>query len=118
MSQNCCSICFEKLNTNDKINIFNCKHKHHKKCIKKWNGSCPNCRANRKIEYNSKSKEFMINFKKIHNQIPENLNRIYNKYWKNEICLRENHNILYFKPYGVLGICENCYTIETFNLMH
>lgn len=118
MSQKCCSICLENINPIDKINTFNCKHIHHKNCIKNWNGNCPDCRATRIIEYNLKGKEFMKNFKKIHNQIPTNLNRIYNKYWENTICLTENHNILYFKPYGVVGICENCYTTETFNLMH
>lgn len=38
-----CSICFE--NVSEHNYKFTCRHVFHSKCIEKWKGSCPNCRA-------------------------------------------------------------------------
>ncbi len=43
-----CSICLQKFNKSDKINILICKHQYHENCIKEWlvnNNSCPLCRS-------------------------------------------------------------------------
>ena len=43
-----CSLCLDKISGCHKYK-FKCKHIFHENCIKKWSGSCPNCRASRKV---------------------------------------------------------------------
>ena len=42
-----CSICLENLNENEGTKAYVCSHLYHRECINNWNGSCPECRANR-----------------------------------------------------------------------
>lgn len=46
--ENNCVICLDKFIKSDEINILDCKHYYHMKCLKIWlleyNNSCPICR--------------------------------------------------------------------------
>ena len=57
-----CSICIEKIKNNE-CSPFTCNHMFHKKCILKWNGSCPYCRSQRIDENAIKQIETEYNIK-------------------------------------------------------
>lgn len=43
-----CSICWEKLDEDNKHFWWKCGHSFHESCIQKWEGNCPNCRQSKK----------------------------------------------------------------------
>lgn len=130
-----CSICFECVNVNEGTKAYTCKHLYHANCINNWNGNCPTCRAQRltstlRIITNSSSDNNSTNdlpsitdesiegFKRCHQIVPTNFHNIYHQKWKKNDCVRYSHNLIFLKPYGVVGICENCKIIQCFNLSH
>jgi len=116
MNSHCCSICLENIYFVEEEKIFSCNHYFHEKCIKTWNGSCPNCRANR---ITIGSNDFGENLLKIYPQISvSNIRSIYYNKWQKQECIKEYHKISFVRTYGVVGICETCSNIECFNLMH
>ncbi len=119
---NTCSICLEEIKISDSFQKWNCSHRFHKECTKFWNKSCPLCRTIERInEVNCINKKNVLNLKKlkqINNIIPEEYQCIYKDLWNDKVCLRNNHSIWLFNPYGVIGICEDCNTIQNFLRMH
>ena len=49
---------------------------------------------------------------------PTAIKQIYLNNWKDLDCIRNQHTMMCCQPYGVLLICEDCNTIQTFNHMH
>lgn len=108
------SICFEQLENGKLcVEIYDCEHSFHKECIDKWSqksNTCPNCRSNIiNVKCNSFDKECIKNMSKI----PNNLHKYIDMWPIN--CIRNNHNVFFRKVSGVIGICEDCDTIMTFN---
>lgn len=130
-----CSICLEHLNPNEGIKIYHCTHLYHTNCINNWNGNCPDCRSQRlpstlgittnysinnqsTSELPSITDESIEGFKRCHQRIPTNFHFIYHQKWKKNDCVSYNHNLIFLKPYGVVGICEDCKIIQCFSLIH
>ena len=130
-----CSICLEHLNPNEGIKIYQCTHLHHPNCINNWNGNCPYCRSqrlpstlriitNHSIDNQSTSElptiteESIEGFKRCNQRVPTNFHNIYHQTWKKNDCVTNNHNLIFLKPYGVVGICEDCKIIQCFSLSH
>lgn len=122
-----CSICLEHLNDNEDTKPYQCTHLYHYNCINKWYGNCPTCRAekisttltnNNTMDLSDISDESIERFKRCHQRVPTNFHNIYHQKWKKNDCVRHNHNLIFLKPYGVLGICEDCKIIQCFNLSH
>jgi hypothetical protein len=108
-----CVVCHEKMIDIKSIcNKYNCSHSFHKKCIINWRGSCPLCRSIKKEVIQSHP------FKGIVRNVPEQFISIYMNKWKNIECKQNNHSIFFKQPYGVIGVCETCTTIQAFNLSH
>lgn len=114
----CCSICLENVCESDDNSIkqFNCNHIHHIKCLKKWSGSCPDCRSTHKTSL--KGTDYIKLLKSIHKHVPKENQQIYLKSWEKKECITQNHKITFLKPYGVIGFCECCSSIQAYNLMH
>jgi|UniRef100_A0A6C0CYZ7 hypothetical protein len=124
-----CSICLEYLNENEDTKPYQCTHLYHSNCINNWHGNCPTCRAekssttltnnnNNTRNLSDISEESIEGFKRCHQRIPTNFHFIYHQKWKKNDCVRYNHNLIFLKPYGVVGICEDCKIIQCFNLSH
>ena len=113
-----CLICFEVINENDKFKKWNCKHYFHKECIKNWNKNCPTCRCTSLCLPTNEVKEnpyFNIrHFKSFAKEISSNK---YINFWKKRDCIRSNHNLTFHQTYGVIGVCETCQTVQSFNLI-
>jgi hypothetical protein len=52
------------------------------------------------------------------NYLEQHLIPMYKNVWKDRDCVDQNHSLWFFKPYGVICICENCNTVQTFNRIH
>ena len=124
-----CSICLEHLNENEDTKPYQCTHLYHSNCINNWHWNCPTCRAekssttltnnnNNTRNLSDISEESIEGFKRCHQRIPTNFHFIYHQKWKKNDCVRYNHNLIFLKPYGVVGICEDCKIIQSFNLSH
>ena len=122
-----CSICLEHLNQNEGIKTYQCTHLYHRECINNWNGNCPTCRAekisttltnNNTRNLSDITDESIQSFKRCHQNVPTNFHNIYHQTWKKNDCLRHNHNLIFLRPYGVVGICEDCKIIQCYNLSH
>jgi len=129
-----CPICYDPLteNNSDCVRKWNCSHKFHKECIQSWNNGCPLCRTTQLLtQYNTRrnsgSNTNKINptnildvnkMKTMYNYVPEQHKNIYLNTWKYRCCIRDNHNIMFIQPYGVLGICEDCNIIQCYNVKH
>ena len=116
-----CSLCLSEI-LNHEMNIFKCNHIFHEDCIKKWNGSCPNCRAVRNTKLSVSQNQFLNTYKIKYNQKIEvstgfvNEDRIYTgtftsffKHGPNEFVQLTNVN-LYIKK-------ELVKKIEYFNIL-
>ena len=114
----CCSICLENIPVNNlnTIKQFECNHEHHITCIKEWNGNCPDCRSKRKNRL--ESIDYINSLKSIHQKVPQNFEKKYREKWTKETCIKQNHKLTFLKTYGVIGLCESCYKIQAYNLMH
>jgi hypothetical protein len=111
-----CGICLNQMKHHEKYQQFECSHYFHKKCIHKWNRSCPICRNS---SYKNKTHHVDISgFRDMPNEVPFEYHHIYLKTWKKEECIRNNHHIIFRRPYGVFGACETCGYFQPFNLSH
>jgi hypothetical protein len=122
-----CSICLECVNENEGTKAYRCKHLYHANCSNKWHGNCPTCRAekisttltnNNTRNLSDITDESIQGFKRCHQNVPTNFHNIYHQTWKKNDCLRHNHNLIFLRPYGVVGICEDCKIIQCYNLSH
>jgi hypothetical protein len=127
-----CPICYDPLTENNSecIQKWNCSHKFHRGCIERWNKGCPLCRTlellrpniirqNNRTNKINPLNTFDVNIMKtIHREVPEEYKSKYTTTWNDKCCIRENHNMLFIQPYGVLGICEDCNIIQCYCLNH
>ena len=120
MSQLVCSICLEEIKK-DSTTKWECNHTFHSNCIKNWDISCPCCRNTNKINrVNKINKNNIMSIEglKRNNIILGRNKEIYLNKWNDRECITNNHQILCVRNYGVLAVCEDCNTIQTFNLLH
>jgi|SaaInlV_150m_DNA_4_1039716.scaffolds.fasta_scaffold07248_3 hypothetical protein len=129
---NICSICLDNIEYIDIHKPYQCNHIYHEKCSDLWNRSCPECRAekihitltnnnnnnNNTRDLSELSDESITAWKQSNSSVPIEFHNIYRQTWKKDDCLRYNHNIVFLKPYGVVGICEHCKITQCFNLSH
>jgi len=123
-----CCICLEHLNENEDTKPYQCTHLYHSNCINNWHGNCPTCRAekistiltnnNNTRNLSDISDESIDAFKHNVPKVPINYHNIYHQTWKKNECVRHNHNLIFRRPYGVVGICEDCKIIQCYNLSH
>lgn len=122
---NDCAICFELINKDNLGEIrWLCKHEFHKNCIELWslsgNNTCPLCRSELNIHPppdTTLSNDIIYSYSQLIN-VHMKYRQIYNNNWPYTKCKNENHNIIYVKQFGVIGICTNCRILECFNLEH
>lgn len=126
---NQCAICYDDESNQEFVHKWVCGHKFHSKCIENWHKSCPYCRCEKLDETliqpvswqvtRNPSNILDIEIMKTINPI-ENISKkqIYLDKWKDRYCISNQHNIICCQPHGVLLICEDCNTIQSFNLMH
>ena len=112
-----CSICLNDIKDQDGIKKFKCDHIYHLECINSWNGNCPMCRAEYILKSNQISQNFINGYKRI-SSVPEQFHSLYLSSWNKKQCIDNSHKLIFVKPYGVIGICENCHIIQSFNLRH
>ena len=102
-----CIICYE--NTNEFLEPYKCNHKFHKKCIKKWNKTCPLCRTDKKN-----------NLLTIYPNVKYLNIEPYLKYEKNKYCYSNLHQMYVFQsgipPYGAIVKCYSCNTTRCYNI--
>lgn len=114
-----CCICLENFKTNQGTKVYNCSHQYHKGCTDSWGGNCPLCKASKlPIQSDDFTKELIRGFKENNSYVPEQFHDLYLKSWKKHECITNKHNLIFLRPFGVIGICENCDRIESFNLKH
>jgi hypothetical protein len=128
-----CCICLDTNTAHiETIRKWNCSHKFHAECISNWNHSCPVCRncinmlpisyACEEIRWTiSRNPRCVLNtddMKRLHETVPDEHVHIYKNAWKDQDCIAQNHRMVYLQPYGVIAICEDCDTIQTYCLMH
>lgn len=129
-----CPICYDPFTESNSecIKKWNCTHKFHRRCIQSWDHNCPMCRTTQLLtDYNTRRNSCSIVkkinpvnildiniMKTIHKHVPEEHKSIYRNDWKDRCCIRNNHNILFVQPYGVLGICEDCNIVQSYNVKH
>tara|TARA_B100000902_G_C27286323_1_gene904610 strand:- start:768 stop:1133 length:366 start_codon:yes stop_codon:yes gene_type:complete len=112
-----CSICLNNIEDHEGFKKFKCDHIHHKKCIDSWNGNCPICRVGYELKANKISLDSINGFKR-NSSVPEEFHNLYLSSWNERQCIDNSHKLFFVKPYGVIGICENCHIIQSFNLRH
>jgi len=123
--ENTCCICLD-INTteNEKIQKWKCVHRFHAHCIENWNRSCPLCRITEEVDLppvtwsisrNPRCNLDIREIKMCGTILNEGNERIYREKWKDPDCLSQNHKMLFVRTYGVLGICETCTTIQSYN---
>ena len=127
----CCSICFECLEEDFQIQKWDCSHRFHENCANMWNNGCPMCRTMELVHVEEAEEEItwsisrnpanvldIERMKSMNIYVSNNSIPIYKNEWKDQDCVEQNHNLLFFQPYGVLCICENCNTIQCYNRLH
>uniref|UniRef100_A0A6C0CNY5 RING-type domain-containing protein n=1 Tax=viral metagenome TaxID=1070528 RepID=A0A6C0CNY5_9ZZZZ len=112
-----CSICMENMKNTEKYQKYTCLHFYHKNCIDLWQGACPICRNCEQI-YTEFIHPKAKSFKLVGRSVPIQYYTIYLDNWKRKECLNNNHSIFFRHPYGVIGACETCGTIQAYNLCH
>ena len=118
-----CSICLNDMIDETSIcRKYKCNHYFHKNCIHDWTGNCPLCRAivkpqNFSLNWRTKY-DNIKGFKSLPNDVPSEYINIYLEKWLNNECIKNNHKMFFKHTYGVIGICETCQIIQTFNLSH
>jgi len=131
MDQEICAICLEIMDDDDnKIKKWNCSHYYHRECINYWDSFCPQCKNNEIIQdvvdievtwsicRNPLNVLNIDSMKRNNPRVSTSNVYLYKNLWKDRGCIENNHNILYFQPFGVTVICETCNTIQCFNLLH
>ena len=128
-NMNYCAICHDEENTCEFVRKWKCNHTFHSTCIENWDHSCPYCRCEELDEdliepvswQISRNPTNVLNIDNIRNINPiteTSIKQIYLNKWKDRDCIRNGHTMFCCQPYGVLLICEDCNTIQTFNCMH
>ena len=123
-----CAICYDDESTQEFISKWTCGHKFHSNCIENWHVSCPYCRCEQldkslieSISWQiSTNPTNILDIEKMRtiNIVHGTKTQIYLNKWKDRGCINNNHTLLCCQPSGVLLICEDCNTIQMFNLMH
>jgi len=125
----CCSICFECLEEDFQIQKWDCSHRFHENCANMWNNGCPMCRTmglvhieGEEITWSiSRNRRNGLDIERMKNMnmfLADNLISTYKNVWKDQDCVEQNHNLLFFQSYTVLCICESCNTFQSFNRLH
>ena len=124
MEELCC-VCLETTPTMQKIYKWKCSHSFHEECIKTWDNGCPLCRTMVLIHPTitwtiSRNPTNILNIEhmKTLTNVPVEHQHIYATQWKDRDCIDLNHRLLYIQPHGVIVICEDCNTIQSYRLMH
>ena len=124
-----CSICLDT-EIGECIQKWDCSHRFHSQCASKWNGNCPYCQTSQRIcstvmpnmhHINQHNKRCILDInimKQMYKNVHIRYQDAYKNTWKDRHCIDSNHNIIYVQLYGVLGICEDCDTTQSYNLMH
>ena len=122
--QNKCSICLNNITFYS--TPWTCGHQFHSQCIKTWcqqGKSCPLCRETKKATNGIIKRLTSKVKKKLHSnytyQIDANYSEVITikKYpWDKKKCKADEtaHNVIYTKPYGVLGCCS-CGAVKSYN---
>ena len=123
-----CAICYDDESKDEFIHKWVCGHEFHSNCVKTWHRSCPYCRCEQLDESLIESISWQISTNPTNildiekmrtiNIVHDTKTQIYLNKWKDRGCINNNHTLLCCEPFGVLLICEDCNTIQTFNLMH
>ena len=127
-----CSICFECLDPKQDFQKWNCSHRFHENCVRRWNNGCPMCRTMELIDSDqeeievtwsiSRNPSNVLDLERMKNMnniyLEENLIPMYKNVWKDRDCIDQNHSLWFFKPFAVICICENCNTVQSFNRIH
>lgn len=96
---NDCSICLGSVNVRECDKMYMCEHVFHERCLSKWNGECPNCRAPKK----------QVNIHRRSNGLDITP---YLKYGFVKRCHDNLHALRAFQmstpPYGCCVTCRNC----------
>ena len=127
-NQDVCCICLGTNTTeNEKIQRWVCSHRFHAHCIENWNGCCPLCRTANEIDIppvtwslsrNPRCILDIAQMKMCGAILNDDKKRVYQEKWKDQDCVSQNHELFFIHTFGVLGICETCTTIQSYNLMH
>ena len=100
-----------------------------RECINKWkNSTRPTCRCNILIKNVSSETEnippMRINEKTVldmsvmkHLREPINVHKYINL-WNDKSCITNGHSMFFCHPYGVLGFCENCETVQCYGFLN
>ena len=126
---NDCVICWDCIDKTESYQKWNCSHRFHKKCIESWSNGCPTCRNKNLFnngQYepvtwsNSRNPINVLNLESMKNTniLSVDLEHMYKDVWKDRDCVDQNHKIWYFNNFGVVAICENCNTVQSFNRLH
>lgn len=130
-----CCVCLETNTTSQRICKWECSHSFHTSCIERWNIGCPVCRNNVLASWsnNVNTEETHVGWtisrnptcildvermKEHISQVPAEHIDIYKNEWKDRECIEANHRMIYFHTYGVIAICEDCNTSQSFNCVH
>jgi hypothetical protein len=121
-----CAICYD-VNSSPLIHKWTCKHdeKFHTVCIENWNNGCPLCRNTELLEkYRSSivtytkrclSREYLLH---PDYRVNEPYKSVYMEKWSKRLCIENSHDLLFKRPGGVIGWCQNCDITQCFNLSH
>ena len=127
---NDCAICFNCIDINNSYQKWNCSHLFHKTCTESWNKGCPMCRTRELfndghcepvtwlISKNPRNVLDLVRMKNSNMFLQENFEPIYQNNWKDQDCIGLDHKIWYFNTGGVIAICENCNTVQSYNRLH
>jgi len=123
-----CCICLDTNTTpTEKIQKWKCVHTFHANCVEHWNQCCPLCRTAEEVDIppvtwsisrNPRCILSIPHIKQCGSRVSGNNAQVYAAKWKDQDCITQNHKMLFVRTYGVLGICETCTTIQSYNLMH
>lgn len=114
-----CSICMNHMDYTHEYKKYKCIHVFHKQCIDKWSGPCPICRnASLQQEIIVCQNDNVKYFKSMPCNVPIQYYSRYLDLWGKSDCKQLGHSIFFKKTFGVIGVCETCGFIQSFNLMH
>ena len=118
-------VCLETNAKIPRIYKWKCSHSFHEECINMWDNGCPVCRTMEltipNVTWNisrNPTNTLNIEYMKRLTRVPLEDQHVYKNQWKDRGCIDSNHSMVYVHTYGVLTICEDCNTIQCFNLMH
>ena len=120
-----CCVCLDTNTTLRRIHKWKCPHTFHEECIETWNNGCPLCRTmvlfHPNVTWNiSRNPTNILNIERMKMLLPVPVEHqhVYANHWKDRGCIDSNHHMLFIQPNGVIVICEDCNTIQTYYVMH